>query len=429
MKEATDMQAVSDRLAQNSAEDIAQAKQGLGFAGRLAVDIGSNAIQMAGDGLAAVLTGGAINPLTSMFARSSGGAARQARNDGASIAQQVIYGTVRGGIEVATEKMFDGLAGLYGAGEADKIVEKVIGKMADSDTGRTALRVLFSGLGEAAEEGVSGFTDHFTDAIYKGIGSIPKSFTTEHAAETIYSMLVGFAMGAAGGGTKIVNGSNAEANAALREAEAQQAQPITHVTETPKNGRTYDGVGQKAQNPERAAEIAAQQQNAQPVNPITDIPKNGRTYEGTGNKAQNPEKAAAQAQTVDFAQQKANAEAKLAQAQAAYESASNDPEMQPILLQQVEQAQQELDEANAKLQAETPKTPSGHSTTSHTSESASTPESQGDTQNGETWSGPEVQTQSTVHDQLTEEEKARDDLNPENDTHIQHHDDVQNDHR
>ena len=273
MKEATDMQAVSDRLAQSSAEDIAQAKQGLNGLGQVAVDVGANTIQMIGDGLAAVLTGGAINPLASMFARSSGGAARQARNEDATIAQQVAYGVVRGGIEVATEKMFDGLAIKYGKGLADDMVEDIIGRMTTDKVGRSALRLLFSGLGEAAEEGVSAFTDHFTDAIYKGIQSIPESFTKEHAAESLYSMIVGFAMGFAGGGTQVITGENAEKNAKLdRAAQAteqntQQQNVNPTVQETNPialRARSYEGVGQKAQNPERAARIA-EEAAAQPI--------------------------------------------------------------------------------------------------------------------------------------------------------------------
>lgn len=431
----TSVQDASDRLAQSSAEDINQAKLGLNGAGRLAVDIGSNAIQMGGDALAAVLTGGVVNPLTSMFARSAGGAAREARNDGADTAKQLAYGAVRGGIEVLTEKMFDGLAGLYGKGGADDIVESVIGKLAgSSDAGKTALRTLFSGIGEAVEEGVSGVTEPLTQAIYKGIRSIPEGYNKEQASEVLYSMLVGFAMGGAGGAVNILNGGNAEANAKLNEA-AQN----TEQTTNPRAGMPSE---------------AWEQQNVN-QNPL--VPRNGRNYEGTGKKAQNPEKAAAQAaetaapaapvaeetaQTIDYAQQKADAEAKLAQAQAAYEASSSDPEMQPVLLQQVEQAQQELDEINAKIQADASKTPSEHSTTSHTSESTNTQENsqenaeapsgelnsesdaeeQNGTQNEENWSGDEVPTQSTFHDQLTDEEKTRDDLNPENDTHVQHHD-------
>ena len=294
----TNIQESSDSLAQSSAEDIAQAKQGLNGLGKLAVDLGSNAIQMGGDALAAILTGGVVNPLTSMFVRSAGGAAREARQAGASTAQQIAYGTVRGGIEVATEKMFDGLAGLYGKGGADDIVESVIGKLAgSSDVGKTALRTLFSGVGEAIEEGVSGATEPLTQAIYKGIRSIPEGYNKEQASDVLYSMLVGFAMGGAGGAVNILNGSNAEANAKLNAAaaateqntntrpgmpsEAWEQQNVNQNPLVPQNGRNYEGTGKKAQNPEKAAAQAAPQQVEQPAAQLQPAPiANGQSILG-----------------------------------------------------------------------------------------------------------------------------------------------------
>ena len=452
----TNIQESSDRLAQSSAEDIAQAKQGLNGVGRLAVDIGSNAIQMGGDALAAVLTGGAVNPLTSMFARSAGGAAREARNEGASTGQQLAYGAVRGGIEVLTEKMFDGLAGLYGKGGADDIVESVIGKLAgSSDAGKTALRTLFSGVGEAIEEGVSGATEPLTQAIYKGIRSIPKGYNKEQASEVLYSMLVGFAMGGAGSAVNILNGGNAEANAKLNEvaatteqntnpragmpSEAWEQQNVNQNPLAPQNGRNYEGTGKKAQNPEKAAAQAAQtapQQVEQPTAQPQPAPvANGHsilgniiseyTMDDNGNPA-----------TTKLIQSMSTE-----QLQAALETESEDAyagKVKPLI-------QEEINRRNAEPapSAETPpeqpvSNPAAESTTTPETPQESTeapsgelnsePESeekseeQNDAGNGENWSGPEVQTQSTVHDQLTEEEKARDDLNPENDTHIQHHD-------
>ena len=438
----TNIQESSDRLAQSSAEDIAQAKQGLNGVGKLAVDIGSNAIQMGGDALAAVLTGGAVNPLTSMFVRSAGGAAREARNEGASTGQQLAYGAVRGGIEVLTEKMFDGLAGLYGKGGADDIVESVIGKLAgSSDAGKTALRTLFSGVGEAIEEGVSGATEPLTQAIYKGIRSIPEGYNKEQASDVLYSMLVGFAMGGAGSAVNILNGGNAEANAKLNEAAA-----TTEQNTNPRAGMPSE---------------AWEQQNVN-QNPIAQ--QNGRNYEGTGKKAQNPEKAAAQtaqtAQAVDGQSILGNiiaeysmddngnpATTKLIQSmsteqlQAALETESEDAyagKVKPLIQEEINRRNAEPAPSTetppeqpvsnpAAESTTTPETPQ-ESTEAPSGELNSEPESeekseeQNDAGNGENWSGPEVQTQSTVHDQLTEEEKARDDLNPENDTHIQHHD-------
>lgn len=235
-QEIADMQDTSDRLAQSSAEDINRAKNGTSGVTKFAVDIGTNAIQMGMDGLAATLTGGAS--LVPMFARSMGGGAREARQDGATTGQQLLYGTVKGGIEVATEKMFDGLAGIYGKGTADEAVEKLITKLGNgSNTQMTALRTLFSGLGEAVEEGISGGLDPFTKMIYQGIDSLPKNLNSEALSDTLYSMLVGFAMGGAGGAVNIVNGENARLNAEAQanlqqQNAAQQTAPAETNTQT-----------------------------------------------------------------------------------------------------------------------------------------------------------------------------------------------------
>lgn len=237
-QEVADIQKVADDLAQDSAEDINRAKNGVGGVGRFAIDVGTNAIQMGMDGLAAVLTGG--GSLAPMFFRTMGGSAREARRDGANIGQQILYGTVKGGIEVATEKVFDGLAGVYGKGTADEAVEKLIQKLGHgNDAQMTALRVFFSGLGEAAEEGMSGAADPFTQMIYQGIESFPNNANADWISDTLYSMAVGFAMGSAGGGVNIVNGENARLNADAKSQidaveqmnqRGAQAQPITEST-------------------------------------------------------------------------------------------------------------------------------------------------------------------------------------------------------
>lgn len=347
----TKVQEKSDEWAQSSAEDINRAKNGTSGVTKFAVDIGTNAIQMGMDGLAATLTGGAS--LVPMFARSMGGGAREARQDGATTGQQLLYGTVKGGIEVATEKMFDGLAGIYGKGTADEAVEKLIRKLGNgSDAQMTALRTFFSGLGEAVEEGVSGAADPFTKMIYQGIDSLPKNLNSEALSDTLYSMLVGFAMGGAGGAVNIVNGENARQNSeaqaniqqaneiqnnlvqnnGMSEADSRRASEILAKmargeTITTKESAFLDSV-REANGINTSATTTAEQQTpakpsvpvpvtdesqfenrqentqtqqAEASNPIvqnsttsqpTVTGRNGRTYEGVGQKAQNPERAA-----------------------------------------------------------------------------------------------------------------------------------------
>jgi len=495
--EIADIQNASDRLAASGQADIDEAKRDTRGITKLAVDVGSNAVQMGMDGLAAVLTGG--SSLASMYARSAGGAAREARQSGASVAQQVAYGVVRGGIEVATEKMFDGLAGIYGAGGADDVVELVIGKMAKSDTGRTALRTMFSGIGEAIEEGISGATEPLTQAIYKGIDSIPKGYNKEQASDVLYSMLVGFAMGGAGGTVNIVNGNNANANAELRQVDAirnsladtamantagrwlstgrdpnagirpsaefeqnarqaqQSSTPTTTPTATGRNGRTYEGVGQKAQNPERTAQNPANATDAGGYNgwdseyrgyQITVEKGNYLNRLGTHYKITSPDgrfvgfvpispKALAQI-TEDVnndislhaeAQQTETPTPATPSTETQQADASSPATSEPVAPANaeenhgIENEPQTQDTANEPAeQAETPTEQQSAGTSDSEQFNSNSEGSSDNSPSGETWKGDEVPTQSTFHDQLTEEERTRDELNPENDTHVQHHD-------
>lgn len=234
------VQSAADRMGESATQELQRAKNGLSKLGQAGVDISENIIEMGFDAAVAAATGG--SSLIPMFARTFGSAASEARKDGASLDEQVLYGTTKGGIEVLTEKMFDGLAGVYGKGAADDITEKLIGKLAKSKEGATMLRVLFNGGGEMLEEFVSSIFDPMARAIYQdidispnlsafGLGDQPLSaedaralmeagkkpgyFSNVDVADMLYSGLIGFAIGAMGGGASIATGQNARANAEL----------------------------------------------------------------------------------------------------------------------------------------------------------------------------------------------------------------------
>ena len=80
----------ADRLAAQSAQNIAEAKEGLGSVGQFAVDVGVAGTQLAGDALLAALTGGSA--LVPMAVRGFGSGTQQARQEGATLGQQVAYG-------------------------------------------------------------------------------------------------------------------------------------------------------------------------------------------------------------------------------------------------------------------------------------------------------------------------------------------------
>ena len=75
------------------------------------------------------------------------------------MAKQAGYGAAVAGVELISEKLFDGLAGIYGKGAADDLVEKVIQKMTKTADSHRALNVMAAALGEAGEEAFSGINE------------------------------------------------------------------------------------------------------------------------------------------------------------------------------------------------------------------------------------------------------------------------------
>ena len=220
----TAMQNMSDNMSTAAQQDVERAKNGLSRFGQAGVDIATNVIQMGFDAAVGAATGG--GSLASMFLRSAGNSMQQARNEGASTARQLLYGGVSGGIEVFTEKLADGVAGIYGKGAADDITESLIRKLSDSDFGRSALRLLSGAVSEGGEEVISDLLAPYAELIYnnKGFGeTLRNTFNgTYDPSEILYDFVIGATIGALGGGTSVMTGQNANANAQLREADTIQ---------------------------------------------------------------------------------------------------------------------------------------------------------------------------------------------------------------
>ena len=190
--------------------------------GRVASELITQGTQMLGDAAANAIAPGA--GLAVMGARSFGDASQQARQSGASVGEQIGYGISNAGVEVLTEKMFDGLAGIYGKGGADEVVEKVIDKLAKNDRGRAALKVLASMGGEALEEVVSGVVDPALESIYQH-NDVRDNYSRETAADIAYSALIGGLLGGLGGAAEIARGNAPKYLKGPRDPGASAAQP------------------------------------------------------------------------------------------------------------------------------------------------------------------------------------------------------------
>ena len=208
--------AVADNLSESARMDLERAKGGLGWFGQAGVDIAENVLEMGFDAGMAALTGG--GSLASMFLRTFGSSAQEARLAGADRSGQVAYGIAKGAIEVATEKLADGVAGIYGKGGADEITEELIRKMAGSRTGRTMLRLFAGAVGEGTEEVLSDVLSPLAERLYKN-ENLLELYKQLDPAEILYDFIIGAAIGGFGGTATLFNGQNKAANIELDLAD------------------------------------------------------------------------------------------------------------------------------------------------------------------------------------------------------------------
>lgn len=214
----------ANKAAEQSALDLYRSKKGLGTFGRGLMDVTSSGTQMLGDIAAGYLLPGGM--MTAVGLRSFGGGALEARNDGASFGEQLGYGAAQAGLEMLTEKISDAAGLLKGGGSVDDVVKEVIRKWGKTDAGRTALLVLFGGIGEAAEEGISSLLSPALKTIYEDDNkTLEQTYGTKEGRsqlikDTAHDALIGGLLGNLSTATGIFTGHNAAELAEMRKADA-----------------------------------------------------------------------------------------------------------------------------------------------------------------------------------------------------------------
>ncbi len=202
----------SGEAARNLAADVSnigakrteQAKEGASALGQMALDALSSTAQMGVDAAANAVLGTPGSVLPFAF-RAFGGGTQEARSEGATLEQQMAFGSAIAAKEIFTEKMFN-IAGLqnkaYGKGSVDDYVEKAISgavdKLAKTETGQRliggGLTLLSGATGEGLEELIGDWMEWQLPRIYK---KDPKS-AKEVAQDSIYDFLVGALSGTFG---------------------------------------------------------------------------------------------------------------------------------------------------------------------------------------------------------------------------------------
>lgn len=153
-----------------------------------------------------------------LFTQAAGSATTDALQRGASGQNAVAYGVANGALEVLTEKMFDGVAGVFGKGAADDALQSLVRRVTQNEGAQNALLTIADSLGEGFEEFVSEFGDKvladlllkdddrsfrtvlsdagdsflvgaLTSAVMQAAGSITKNTTPKKAAEKVNDIL------------------------------------------------------------------------------------------------------------------------------------------------------------------------------------------------------------------------------------------------
>lgn len=197
------LQSNADRVQQISEEAYARGSENLNAAEQVLFDLGIAGAQMLGD-----MAAGPASPYL-LAARGFGSGAMQARQAGGGIGQQVVYGGLSAGLELLTEKMFDGVAKAYGKGAADDVIQKVAEKLAKTPQGQSVIRAIANAGGEGLEEMISAIVDPALQTIYNDKTINGRQYGEKGAyddvkiADILYEGLIGTLLGSIGGGIDI----------------------------------------------------------------------------------------------------------------------------------------------------------------------------------------------------------------------------------
>ena len=213
----------ADSLLQSGSKDIEKIKEGKNSFEKLMIDTGSAGAQMAADlaigggigkglKLGAKGLGAATN--ATMGLRAAGGGMSEARQSGATINEQLAYGILSGGVEVATEKLGNiakPFKKLYGKGVTDDVVEnlaqKAASKFAKSSAGKDIVNNLVRFGFSATEEGAEEMVSEIVSPALKNL-TYSKDEKVDWG-DVLYSGLVGSALGGIlGGGSQVIDYTN-----------------------------------------------------------------------------------------------------------------------------------------------------------------------------------------------------------------------------
>ena len=220
----------ADELAARSNEYQQIAKEGLGKFGQVVVDFGIAGLQFAGDAaMNAILPG---SGLAAMGMRAAGSGAQEARNNGLDINDQLTTGLKSAAIEVLTKKLFGAASKVaYGKGiiKNESLVNGLVNRLAKTDKGRTALKVIVGANEEGLEEVLSDILNPVADRVLKlddGKGDWSDLGEDMDAEQMLEDYIIGSTLGLFGAGTNVISGQYRAENAQQRAYENYQRELV-----------------------------------------------------------------------------------------------------------------------------------------------------------------------------------------------------------
>lgn len=202
---ASEMHSRADKLLGKSNEDLTAAKFGIGKLGDVAVDVGAFGAQMVPEMALGAVTGG-VGGLAAMGARAFGGGAHEARQAGASYAQQGLYGLASAGTELVTEKLFSVAAPFrkaFGSGmqvggkSLDEMLVKALNRVTKNPE---AARLIAAAGTEGLEEVIADAVNPTIRSIYNGKTPL-QNYKEEDVTNWLYDGMIGSILGGLGGVT------------------------------------------------------------------------------------------------------------------------------------------------------------------------------------------------------------------------------------
>ena len=125
-----------------------------------------------------------------LFVSAEGNASTEARAGGADDDMALLYGVLSGGLEVATEKMFDGIPGMKGGW-----LNNWMADYAETNMGRAVLKAAKDSVGEGFEEFTSGIIQPYLAKMWNGDERDFWQTLGESAPDALYDGFLGAANG------------------------------------------------------------------------------------------------------------------------------------------------------------------------------------------------------------------------------------------